>query len=89
MSVFAHLFSERNGRTLVVCPASLIKQWEDEIEKFVSFPISVMLHHGDKRSTSAREIASYEIVITTYGIVKSEFEKVSVSFVFTVKRFRR
>lgn len=68
-----------NGRTLVICPASLIRQWQDEINKFTKYAVSVCLHHGDKRSTSAKELTVHEVVITTYGIVRAEVEKVSAS----------
>lgn len=73
---FSSIFVDCNGRTLVVCPASVIRQWEDEINKFTNFAISVCLHHGDKRSVSAKELTLHEVVITTYGIVRTEIEKV-------------
>lgn len=69
-----------NGRTLVICPASVTKQWENEIGKFTNCAITVALHHGDKRSTSEKELINYEVVITTYGIVRSEIEKVSAIY---------
>lgn len=68
---------EYNGGTLVVCPASVIRQWEDEINRFTNYSLSVCLHHGDKRSNYADELTSYDVLITTYGIVRSEVEKVS------------
>ncbi len=60
-----------------MCPASVIRQWENEIDKFTNYGVSVCLHHGDKRSVRAEELASDEVVITTYGIVRTEVEKVS------------
>lgn len=70
-------FLDWNGGTLVVCPASVIRQWEDEINKFTNYALNVCLHHGERRSVSARELISDDIVITTYGIVRTEIEKVS------------
>lgn len=77
IGVFFSIFVDWNGRTLVVCPASVIRQWEDEINKFSNFGISVCLHHGDRRAISAKELTLHEVVITTYGIVRTEVEKVS------------
>ncbi|XP_037031169.1 transcription termination factor 2-like isoform X1 [Bradysia coprophila] len=63
------------GGTLVVCPASVIRQWEDEINKFTNFSLSVCVHHGDKRSDNVNDLCSHDVVITTYGIVRTEVEK--------------
>lgn len=71
-------FSAVVGGTLVVCPASVVRQWEDEINKFTNHALSVCVHHGDKRSDNVKEVRSHDVVITTYGIVRTEVEKVSV-----------
>lgn len=43
------------GGTLIVCPASLLKQWESEVEKHCKrYTVNVELYHGAKRETSAR-----------------------------------
>lgn len=67
--------TEANGGTLVVCPASLIRQWEEEIHKFTNHALNVCLHHGDRRAANAHELTMYDIVITTYGIVRTDVEK--------------
>lgn len=61
------------GGTLVVCPASLIEQWQAEGEKRVKRnSMSIKLHHGNLRETNARRLSKYDLVITTYGLVSSE-----------------
>lgn len=61
------------GGTLVVAPASLIEQWQTEVEKRVKRnSISVLLHHGNNREDRARRVSKYDLVITTYGVVSSE-----------------
>lgn len=61
------------GGTLVVCPASLIHQWEKEIEnRLKRNVISVCVHHGNKRDVKPKYLARNDIVITTYAIVSRE-----------------
>lgn len=56
-----------------MCPASLINQWEGEIENRVKRrKLSVLMHHGNKRSTSIHSICKYDVVITTYGVISSD-----------------
>lgn len=67
------IFTVYYGGTLVVAPASLIAQWESEVERRVKRnSISILLHHGNNRETSARRVSKYDLVITTYGLVSSE-----------------
>lgn len=59
--------------TLIICPASLLGQWSGEAEsKVKSSHIRFLVYHGAKRKVSARELAKYDLVITTYGTVASE-----------------
>lgn len=63
----------RAGGTLIVCPASLMNQWEFEIKNKVKRgALDVCVFHGVKRPARSRELAKYDVVITTYQIVVSE-----------------
>lgn len=65
----------RDGGTLVVCPASLINQWGEEIKtKVKRGALDVNIFHGAKRIYKAKELARYDVVITTYQIILSEFK---------------
>ncbi|KAM4730767.1 LOW QUALITY PROTEIN: transcription termination factor 2 [Anableps anableps] len=59
--------------TLVICPASLIHHWKKEIERHVKTgKMSVYLYHGASRERSARVLADYDVVVTTYSLVSKE-----------------
>merc|ERR1711892_1168544 len=63
----------KSTSTLIVCPASLIGQWEREVEsKVIRNSLSVHIYHGSNRNCSAKALAKYDIVITTYGTLQSE-----------------
>lgn len=61
------------GGTLVVCPASLIKQWEAEVKNRCKRGLlSVLVFHGNNRSMEDRKLSKYNIVVTTYQIIVRE-----------------
>jgi len=67
----------KSETTLIICPASLIGQWEKEVEnKARSSRLRVLVYHGNNRKCSARALARYDIVVTTYGTVQSEVKSV-------------
>jgi SNF2 family DNA or RNA helicase len=61
--------------TLVVAPLSLIRQWELEIKDKVepSHSLRVCVHHGPQRTRRFEDLKRYDVVITTYQILVSEF----------------
>ena len=68
--------SEKVGRnTLVVGPLALIRQWEAEIESKVSesHKLRVLVHHGPNRTKRYQDFLKYDVVITTYQILVSEY----------------
>ena len=57
--------------TLLVCPTSVLGNWEREVHKFAP-TLKVMIHHGDKRlkgKTFARAVKDKELVVTSYPLV--------------------
>lgn len=75
------------GGTLVVCPAAVVMQWEGEIKSKVKRgALDHNVFHGAKRIYKARELAQFDIVITSYQTVASEFK--NNGCLFKVK-FRR
>ncbi|KAN0119906.1 SNF2 family N-terminal domain containing protein [Hyaloscypha variabilis] len=61
--------------TLVVAPLALIRQWELEIKEKVesSHALRVYVHHGPQRTKRFQDLKRYDVVITTYQILVSEF----------------
>lgn len=62
------------GGTLVVCPMSVLRQWERELALKVSkaSELKVLVHHGVGRTKSAVELAKYDVVLTTFAVVGIE-----------------
>jgi SNF2 family DNA or RNA helicase len=57
--------------TLLVCPTSVLGNWEREVKKFAP-TLKVLVHHGDKRSQGkafARAVKGYDLIITSYALV--------------------
>eukprot|EP00178_Gracilaria_changii_P002072 TRINITY_DN13092_c0_g1_i1.p1 TRINITY_DN13092_c0_g1~~TRINITY_DN13092_c0_g1_i1.p1 ORF type:complete len:1313 (+),score=203.21 TRINITY_DN13092_c0_g1_i1:114-3941(+) len=57
-----------SGVTLVVCPVSLLKQWEQECKTRLHRPLRVLTWYG-VRTKVPSTIASYDVVLTTYGVL--------------------
>ncbi|CAN8270214.1 unnamed protein product [Cochlearia groenlandica] len=66
--------SRKSGGTLVICPASVVKQWARELEDKVSdeHKLSVLVYHGSNRTNDPIELAKHDVVVTTYAIVSNE-----------------
>ncbi|MEG4147507.1 DEAD/DEAH box helicase [Microcoleus sp. Pol12B5] len=57
--------------TLLVCPTSVLGNWEREVKKFGP-TLKVLVHHGDKRAKGkgfAAEIKGKDLIITSYALV--------------------
>ncbi|MEK0192338.1 DEAD/DEAH box helicase, partial [Microcoleus anatoxicus] len=57
--------------TLLVCPTSVLGNWEREVKKFGP-TLKVLVHHGDKRAKGkafATAIKGKDLIITSYSLV--------------------
>jgi SNF2 family DNA or RNA helicase len=57
--------------TLLVCPTSVLGNWEREVKKFAP-SLKVLLHHGDRRPQGkafAKAIQGQHIVLTSYSLI--------------------
>ncbi|XP_015112039.1 transcription termination factor 2 [Diachasma alloeum] len=65
--------SKPTGGTLVVCPASLIGQWEEEVKRRCKKGLlNVEVYHGTKRENIPKRLAKNDLVITTYNLLSRE-----------------
>ncbi|MEG4304332.1 DEAD/DEAH box helicase [Microcoleus sp. D3_18a_C4] len=57
--------------TLLVCPTSVLGNWEREVKKFGP-TLKVLVHHGDKRAKGkafATAIKGKDLIVTSYALV--------------------
>ncbi|XP_031283471.1 DNA repair protein RAD5A isoform X2 [Pistacia vera] len=62
------------GGTLIICPMTLLGQWKAEIETHAKpGSLSLYVHYGPGRHKDANILAESDVVITTYGVLTSDF----------------
>lgn len=59
---------------LIVVPTSLLFNWKSELEKFTP-TLTSCFYHGTGRTKDMKELRGYDLVITTYGTVTNDIEK--------------
>ena len=72
--IAVHLALQERGRhkpTLVVCPTSLLGNWERELHRFAP-DVPVRRFHGGARHLE--DVAADEVVLVTYGVVRRDRE---------------
>lgn len=83
---FLEYFKNETGKikALVVCPTTLIYNWENEIKKFTP-KLSYRIHHGATRTRSKEELLDHDVTITTYGTLRSDIKLLmSVEFDYVI-----
>jgi non-specific serine/threonine protein kinase len=72
---FLHHYRQQYGRltALVVCPTTLIFNWENEIKKFAP-SLTYRIHHGGERLRNKETLSGFEVLITTYGTLRSDIK---------------
>jgi SNF2 family DNA or RNA helicase len=64
---------EGNIKAIVICPTTLIYNWENEIRKFTP-SLTWRIHHGSMRTRDIQELQQANIIITTYGTLRSDIQ---------------
>jgi superfamily II DNA or RNA helicase len=73
----------RTGTSLIVTPKSLIFNWLREAKRFTP-KLKTLSYTGMKRSGYLDEFDEYDVVITTYGTVRRDVEKLAAKRFFYV-----
>jgi len=76
VQTIAFLLSEKNKRSLIITPTSLIYNWKNEFEKFAP-TMKICILHGskDQRLELIKDIKKYDVIITTYGTIRNDFSQ--------------
>lgn len=73
ISLLDSLDSEKPN--LVICPASLILNWEDEVQKFSGLTHCLSIHGtSEYRKQCIENITSHHLYITSYDYIRRDFE---------------
>ena len=79
-------YKQVNGslKAIVICPTTLIYNWQNEVKKFTP-ELTFHVHHGNTRTRNHEELTKSNIIITTYGTLRSDINVfLSVLFDYVV-----
>ncbi|TAG99937.1 MAG: DEAD/DEAH box helicase [Sphingobacteriales bacterium] len=77
LTFLQHCIEQSSTEThLIVCPTSLIYNWESEIQKFTP-GLKYYIHYGTDRHLSDEKFTENNLIITSYGMVRSDIEHLS------------
>lgn len=65
---------ELSGPTLLICPTSVLGNWEREVQRFAT-NCSTLVHYGEKRKKGkpfAKQAQQYDLVITSYVLAQRD-----------------
>lgn len=75
IETIAFLLSEKNKKSLIISPTSVIYNWKNEFERFAP-TVRVKIIHGNKneRVESINKLSEYDVILTTYGTLRNDEE---------------
>ncbi len=69
-----HVKEKYNAPTsLVVCPTTLIFNWQNELEKFAP-TLKYHIYYGQGRTVADLDMHDYDLIITSYGVARNDVE---------------
>lgn len=76
MFIKSRLNEDNKRDILIVCPTSLIYNWESEFKKYApSIKVKVIADSRKKREQIFNELKDYEVFITSYGLLREDIDK--------------
>ncbi|MFT4015606.1 MAG: DEAD/DEAH box helicase [Agriterribacter sp.] len=72
---FMQFYKDTHGtlRAIVICPTTLMFNWENEIKKFTP-ELTYYIHHGGDRARDKEAFEKCNVIITTYGTLRSDIK---------------
>lgn len=74
IALHLHRRGKGHGPTLVVCPATLVGNWERELARFAP-SVAVRRYHGPGRTLEG--LGDDDVAITTYGILRRDADRLA------------
>lgn len=75
LSEFLEAGSNDNRRCLIVTPASLVFNWNNEFQRFAPvLPVKMITGQAEERKQRVKESQSRDILITSYDLLKRDLE---------------
>ncbi|KAL9062927.1 MAG: hypothetical protein Q9157_008530, partial [Trypethelium eluteriae] len=75
--------------TLLVVPVSTVANWEEQIKMHVKpNTLKYYIYHGQNRTRNLQHLSAYDVVITTYNVVSTEYEGRKSSVLDEINWFR-
>lgn len=72
---FLHYLKDQypGSTQLVICPTSLIFNWENELRKFAP-GLKFHTYYGNQRQLDDEHFETYDIVLTSYGVMRNDLD---------------
>ena len=75
--------------TLLVCPVSTVANWEEQMKTHIKAgTLRCYIYHGSNRTQNIHELSKYDVVLTTYSIIASEYDRSGKRPIQQIKWFR-
>ena len=75
LQIIALLLSEKKGTSMIVCPTTLVLNWVNEFSKFApELKVLAVSGTGDERKSLVDEFPQYDVVITSYELLRRDIE---------------
>lgn len=73
IALFADAKARTSAPSLVVCPTSLVLNWESEIRRFApGISVLPIIGSAEQRANLITQIPKYDVIITSYDILKRD-----------------
>lgn len=69
-----------NKPSIIVCPTSVLNNWEREIQKFAP-SLKTIIHHGEQRSKEkvfVKEAQKVDVIITSFALIYRDFDTLNM-----------